>query len=151
MCTATNATVSPPRKRCTSRTQLGAGLRTSRVESCRPPMTVSDARAQAMIPPARATYHHVCELTASAYGRLGQLPRVVVCGACAVVLAALVALVAFDVTGVAAVAGVPVDVMVAGALAAGDGVGLAAATVPAMPTNETMLSPPSSQRVAAAG
>ncbi len=48
-------------------------------------------------------------------------------------------------------------VLVAGALAVAPGVGVAtepafaAATVPAIPKNETMLSPPSSQRVAAAG
>ncbi len=74
-----------------------------------------------------------------------------VCGAGAMVPVVLVALVAFDVTGVAVVEGVPVDAMGAGALAAGDGVELAAATVPAIPTNETMLNPPRSQRVAAAG
>ena len=67
-CTPTNATESPPTKRCTSSTQLGAGLRTSRVESCRPPMTASEASAHATIPPARAVYHHVCERTAAAYG-----------------------------------------------------------------------------------
>ena len=67
-CTPTNATVSPPRKRWTSSTQFGAGLRTSRVESCRPPMTASEASAHATIPPARAVYHHVCERTDGAYG-----------------------------------------------------------------------------------
>ena len=64
---------------------------------------------------------------------------------------AVVALVAFDVAGVAAAVALPVAALVAGALTVAAGVELAAATVPAMPTNETMLSPPSSQRVAAAG
>ena len=59
-----------------------------------------------------------------------------------------VALVAFDATGVAAVGALTVAVELAA------GVELAAelaATVPAMPTNDTMLSPPSNHRVAAAG
>ena len=73
-------------------------------------------------------------------------------------LAAALTFVAFDVTGVAA-AGTPLTTaLVAGALdVAVTGVGVATeltfatATVPAIPKNEAMLSPPSSQRVAVAG
>jgi hypothetical protein len=64
---------------------------------------------------------------------------------------AAVALVAFGVTGVAAAVALPVAALVAGALTVAAGVAPVAATAPAIPTNETMLSPPSSQRVAAAG
>ncbi len=74
----------------------------------------------------------------------------------AVLAAALVAFVAFD-TGVAA-AGAAAIVFAAGVLdvaTVGAGVAtalaFATATVPAIPKNEAMLSPPRSQRVAAAG
>jgi hypothetical protein len=66
-------------------------------------------------------------------------------------LEAAVAVDAFDVTGTAAVGALFVDATVAGALAVAEGVELTEARVPAIPTNDTMLSPPSSQRVAAAG
>ena len=64
---------------------------------------------------------------------------------------AVVALDAFTVAGTATAGALLVDATVAGALAVAAGAEFAAAIVPAMPTNETMLSPPSSQRDAAAG
>ncbi len=59
MWTTVKTTARPPTNRCTSSTQAGAGLRTSRVESWRPPITASVARAQATMPAARADSHQI--------------------------------------------------------------------------------------------
>lgn len=132
-------------------------------------MTASEASAQATIPPDRATYHHVCDLTRRAYGLRRQLPRVVVWGA-----GAGGGVGAADVVDLGIATGAATEgalTLAGGAVATGaattgaaatcaaGSAGCAAvpepefatATVPAIVKNEATLSPPRSQRVAAAG
>ena len=67
-----NTTASAPRYRCTESTHDGGGRRAKRVDCCRPVRTAADANAQAMMPPARAVSHQICDRIPSARVRCGH-------------------------------------------------------------------------------